>query len=828
MKAKHVFTTLGLALVMGLGVGAGLLHQGSLQQAKATGATLTEGTKIYIDCGGENQSWASASANFYAWTWYATASWEVPTYVEESDCYEFTLAHDATGMTLLREPGTAAARSGTTWGTDSGVWNKKDVEFVEGKDKLDATNIDVTNSWSVYVPVVHTYGVIGSFNSWASDEVMTLDAGVATIDIELAQGDEFKIRKDAKWGTEYGYNNLTAEAQAYFDQGENNDHSLNQNIVAKASGEYSLSLTLATGKIDVTNFTPETFKYYVKVAAGEYAEMTYVRDFLYENDTKTGHEYTATISATEGQQLFFKRNSTDIKPGASDGDHTNNLRYDGGTQRIYVVQDATNKTLTLRTYEDGGYDTYLAGYVASPKTWYFTNNKGWEGTPKFYTFDDLDQPKETWPGEDMTYVDIDGNGQPRYSFTFDSVKFTKLILLNADASEQTVDLICSSYSTSNGFYLGDKVVGGLDDGKYEVGSYTYAAVVRTVNVGGEPYALTESASQPGGDCLLQLETPAIDMNGGDQITYRIDGVATDFTLEAYYTNNAYYENQDVDYPKVLQCAHDQVFVKLMKDSSVVIYVGGANVVSQGYHILRNPNSMSTEITVMTHTDDYDGFTQYCSESIDFDQNETFKFVDMNNENALPVVFEISKIATGGLGDKFAYDSTNHVIKCLEDVTCAIYLKLKSGLDEIYFGSVAQYIADATAFAEGFNTAIGAVCKNDGSTVRSDLETAWAAQSTAFKALTPEAQAEVKKGSLSSVQAIKDCAAKYESVYRLRNLGSGWTLENFLEMDISPSKHVGLAMNANNTILLVVVISSVAIIASLGLTFYFLRKRKYSK
>ena len=155
------------------------------------------------------------------------------------------------------------------------------------------------------------------------------------------------------------------------------------------------------------------------------------------------------------------------------------------------------------------------------------------------------------------------------------------------------------------------------------------------------------------------------------------------------------------------------------------------------------------------------------------------------------------------------------------------MKLKSELDEVYFGQVEQYIADATAFAEGFNSAIGAVCKNDGSTVRSDLETAWAAQATAFAALSEQAQDAVKEGQLSSVEAIRNCAAKYESVYRLRKLGSGWTLADFLDMQLS-SRTIGLSVNANNTILLVVVISSVAIIASLGLTFYFLRKRKYSK
>ena len=60
MKAKHVFTTLGLALVMGLGVAAGLSHAREFKQAKA-GTTVT----LYFDVSSLTW-WNNDNAETYA------------------------------------------------------------------------------------------------------------------------------------------------------------------------------------------------------------------------------------------------------------------------------------------------------------------------------------------------------------------------------------------------------------------------------------------------------------------------------------------------------------------------------------------------------------------------------------------------------------------------------------------------------------------------------------------------------------------------------------------------------------------------------------------
>ena len=307
----------------------------------------------------------------------------------------------------------------------------------------------------------------------------------------------------------------------------------------------------------------------------------------------------------------------------------------------------------------------------------------------------------------------------------------------------------------------------------------------------------------------------VSVTAGQQITVYADGVLMDGMLPKAVRNN---NMKNDSFNKVLL---DNPSADIYVDvNAKTIWISGMSD-NAGYHILKNGNTL----VEMVHTDDYDGFTQYCSELLTFAQNDTIEFINATAADAVPTVFHITTINAGGLGENFEVEGG--IIKCKVACQVAVYMKLKYEHDEIYFGAVEQYIADATAFAEGFNSAIGVVCKNDGSTVRNDLETAWAAQATAFAALTAEAKAAVKSDS-ATVQAILDCQAKYESVYRLRQLGSGWTLENFLDMDFSSSRPVGTQINVNNTVLLVVVISSVAIIASLGLTFYFLRKRKYSK
>lgn len=108
-------------------------------------------------------------------------------------------------------------------------------------------------------PVVeeHTWGIIGSFDSWASDYVtLTRVTGENAYQGELttAAGDEFKIRADGAWTLSYGSESLAEGTTAFQDKGGN--------IETVTAGTYTVTLTLD----DVSAPTTATISFEAKVA----------------------------------------------------------------------------------------------------------------------------------------------------------------------------------------------------------------------------------------------------------------------------------------------------------------------------------------------------------------------------------------------------------------------------------------------------------------------------------------------------------------------------------------------------------------------------------
>jgi hypothetical protein len=814
MKAKHVFTTLGLALTMGLGVAAGLSHVREFKQAKADSIERT------VYCAIDTTTLGSY-----------TLKLNVQRGTDDWVSSEMTDLNDSTSY-----PGKKVFY-GTfqeLWGGvdkmqfqlyDGSTWKEQDEvisSYTAAATYSDKLHVYKGSGWVDYdaPEIVHTYGVIGSFNGWGSDVAMTVDGNNATVDIELAENDEFKIRRDNAWATSYGYSELDTDSLTYFEEGVDGSSNPNGNIVAKASGEYSLKLDISLGKIYVTNFVPETPKYYVKVAAGEYQEMTYVKDFVYDT-TKTGHEYELNITATEGQKLSFRRGaSTEIKPGASDGNLDNNLFYKNDTQVITVLQDATNKKLTLKVYEDGS-DAFLAGYVADPQTYYFTNNKGWVGIPQYYVFNDNNTPLAEFPGSDMTYVDIDGNGQERYKFVVDSVKWPNFIIANKAGTAQTVDYTFAEFM-KNGFYLIDPVE---PETKYTLGVYDYAAVVRTLTVNGVSKALTESASQPEDpNVLLQLETPVVEMNAGDELVFLVDGAAHAASLEAYGRNNGKVES---DKNKVLVNATGKVYVKLMKDSSVKLFVEGIQAVSKGYHVLLNDNQI---VELADSGEIPEGYTgQTCSKAITFHKNDKFRLVDTSSDSALPVPFSPAHFDEYS-DSRFTFADGYVKYTGESNFEAAVYLKLSPSNDMVYVGGALPEVAAAKAFAIAFNTAFEAICKDTGHDAAyiAQIAAEWQEQKADFAELSSEAQAVLKAATGEhSVVEIGNFIKKYNYIAQQygEQLGTGW---NFLEKNYGSNtiNNISGIVTNNNTALVVILVATISVISAAGL-FLVIRRRKHN-
>lgn len=574
-------------------------------------------------------------------------------------------------------------------------------------------------------------------------------------------------------------------------------------------GNYTGSWSKYSAPVD-----PTEVKYYAKIGDGSYTLMTYSKSFVYD-ETKTGYEFAlANVSATTGDIVSFRKESSEtIQPGASSTreDKENNMVYSHTTTKIKVVQTVTNQTLRLFVYESG-YDSFLSGLTENVKTFYFTNNQSWECPPKVYAFLDDEFSKSEWPGDEMTFVDIDSDNHSRYSFSIDVNKWPNFILANNAGTDQTIDLKFSEViSPKNGFYLYERVE--LKDNHWSVGEYEYVAATRSVLVGSTAKPLSKTPDFEEEGYVAQYETPSFEMHAQESIKYYVGSDEKAFDLQAYGRNNAYMKEST---PRILTEYDGKIYVKITTDSKAVMFVSGISEVSEGYHIYLNDSSI-IELSNWPGEipEGFDGQT-YC-ESVTFHQNDKFRLVDTKGNKA-PTPFSPARFDEAS-EDVFTFEGGYVKYTGTADYEASIYLKLKSENDMIYVGGALPENAAAKKFAIGFNDALGAVCKADNTTDYEALETAWVAQKGLFTALTAEAQKVLKDATTShDIQDIADFIAKYEYIFARygTRLGDG---NNFLNKPISASlAEIGTQSVADSSTMIVVVsvialvsVSSVAIL-----------------
>ena len=89
-----------------------------------------------------------------------------------------------------------------------------------------------------FVPADHTFGIVGSFNEWGATPDIAMEADGENTwkgEVELAEGDEFKVRADNAWnpGADWG----DAEGA---------------NFKCEAAGTYVVTITFEGGNGTVT------------------------------------------------------------------------------------------------------------------------------------------------------------------------------------------------------------------------------------------------------------------------------------------------------------------------------------------------------------------------------------------------------------------------------------------------------------------------------------------------------------------------------------------------------------------------------------------------
>lgn len=140
----------------------------------------------------------------------------------------------------------------------------------------------------------------------------------------------------------------------------------------------------------------------------------------------------------------------------------------------YTVSDSGNYKIYFSEehYWNVNTDKQSNVYIAkSVSTIYFSNAKRWTDTIYAYLWSSTSNDiLKSWPGTEMTYLEINNYGEEVYTIEFDSSKYDMIIFShgsNGTIHSQTVNISLKE-NTRNGFYVTSK----NSEGKYQYGTYS--------------------------------------------------------------------------------------------------------------------------------------------------------------------------------------------------------------------------------------------------------------------------------------------------------------------------------------------------------------------
>ena len=538
---------------------------------------------------------------------------------------------------------------------------------------------------------------------------------------------------------------------------------------------------------------------------------------LDETDKPEGvvHQYSANVPyAYRARVLTFYADDVEITAniGAEAGDETHHNNIVGNvTDGFKIYHTVDSMKVYLKTYNDGGISLWGEGYAENQFFTKIYNESGFQATV-FLTLDEDFEQNETYIKQYKTSSEVSikalaGTAELN-SNTFECGALDQDINIENIAGNNAMQ----AYQTSKWKVHNDctetiyvKMKADLSLWMY-IGGYEDAHVL---TIGGQ----TIQMEKYGDD---QYRALGVALHAGDEVTsYTIEGATQTVTAKVVGNNNL---GADL---KVIADATADIYYSV---DNHTLHVSG--LPTGGYHILKNGGT----VVQMTATEEFDGFIQYKSEMLSFSVGDTLKFIDTDGAEGVraAVVFAIGKINEGGKGANFEvvkdeHDVVQH-IRCTTACSVAVYMKLKSGLDEVYFGQVEEYIEEATNFANAFKAAMATACSAT-SNKQGAVEAAWATQATNFAGLSEQAQNELKKGGLSSVAEIREFGERYLSI---KQHHSDWDLDNFLSWSIPSSGRVASIFDSivtsNSGIALLVV--GIASISFISLAIYaIIRKRK---
>lgn len=350
-------------------------------------ASAAETTTIYLNPG----VWKTASAWYDIWHWGSSSSgaWATAVDSDGDGVYEITIPADTTGLIILRKDPSSTEHS---WE----CWNRQDLTY-DGTYNCYTVTDWSAGSWGTYVYTEPEIALPGSFNTWDTTNLMTVENGVGNITMDLAAGVyTFKIVKAGSWlGCSTTINDST-EGTVFSSTG--GDCTLNA-----TGGSYTFTFVAATNTLTISCVSsgtdtdpvvePEytspnieggsvTFNYWTSIAVESVEVSGSMNNWKTGSYPMTKDEETGIWSVTISDLYNGTYEYKIVVDGAWLVDPKNENIADSGNS-YFEITESTDKPVVVRTATLHFQDTLSWGGVYA-HIW----NAGDYGT--------------TWPGTAMT------------------------------------------------------------------------------------------------------------------------------------------------------------------------------------------------------------------------------------------------------------------------------------------------------------------------------------------------------------------------------------------------------------------------------------------
>lgn len=881
MKAKHVFTTLGIAFAMGIGVAAAANISNNIQPAKADGVTT-----LYLDT--NLLTWYGDQSRAYLYgdsqnnTWPGQPLTQVSGSLYKLDVENMSNYHS---VIFLRSNGTnvwnRTSKDGGTaisLPTDWTVANK--FTFNDDWDgNTEYNDGNYTGSWSFYnANNKHTVNTV--LDKWGTE---TVNGSVEVVDGNAVPAPAY----------DFGYSFSGWFSDAQYTEGNEvtavtSDMTVYGKITKVATKSFSLDASLAadfSGKMGVAIYAWEpsgkTNAEWPGVSTPIWAgSITLPEDasFVVCNGTdKNAEDFTQTVDvsfapAIDGDTLILLDTKTDGKVDTaweSEGVATNNytVKCDGNTYSFALadtdkpegvvhqfkatISDARRANV-LEFYQNGtliesdlGVD-YDQGQPVAGNNIIGDLTNGFRVYHRALNMDVYlkvysDGGRSLWGAgyeeeifrlktnsQTVEYAHIDNTFEP----SGDYIKQYKTD--NTYAFEDDVEYVISDYmGTTQNVAVEDG-----DNNAKMVESYLTRFTVYndcsenlyikikadlsiTLWIGGKYHARTLSID----GTPYQME---VYEEEGQPLQYRLTGVH----LFAGQTISYSYDGTPVELTaKAIgnnNLTSDLVTIADATSADIylnpadnTIWVGGLGSVG-GFHLLIT-NVHTGKVTFVNMAQNPDNASEYFIAAYAFKEGDAIQIIDCSSGSALPTRFN----PAGGLNQysNENFEVSHGEVVCTADVTVNAYIQLASGADKLYFGSVPEAVPNALTFVANFYSHMRNACGqpvNKGAYVKS----AWKNNVVPdYNELSADAKAILDQGGYSPYQEIREFAERY--IYFMQVFGEEQQLANFMGWEIPAASNQYSVVSTNNSVIMIAVISAIVVTSSAGL-FFIIRRKKFEK